>query len=223
MDEINIMVHEDMGDVSERFYGFTARQWIFGILTALIVVPTYIYGKDYIGEDLASWIVIIVAIPIVFIGFVPIQGLKAEKILPYWWRNYMAFYKPLEYKTEQEILNEKKNGKKKQKTKSASRKKKKNKTVSFNEESGSKENKQFFDILVTPEIVRMENSVSCLIHVPNSNGQYMYLQKSKLIRMGQELLLARIFKEDGEIFTYDKDGNFVGNVEYEVLKEKFDK
>ena len=112
MDNINIKVHEDMGDVKERFYGFTARQWIFAIITGVIVVPLYIYGRDVIGEDLAQILVILIGGPILFVGFVPVQGLKAEKIIPYWWRNYMAFHIPLEYKTEAELAAEKASGKK---------------------------------------------------------------------------------------------------------------
>ena len=220
MDDINVKVHEDMGNVSERFYGFTARQWIFGILTALVVVPLYIYGRQVLGENIAQILVIIIGGPILVIGFVPIQGLKAEKIIPYWWRNYMAFHEPLEYKTEAELEFEKSSGKKKKK-KAKAKKKKVNKKADSIEPVNSLQDKDYFDIMVTPDIVRMEDSVSCLIRIPNSNGQYIYLEKSKLIRMGQDLLLGRIFQKDGEIFTYDKDGKFVGTTEYSILKNSF--
>lgn len=104
MDDIEIRVHTEFTDYREKFYGFTLRQIVFFILMAIIVVSTYIGMKDTLGDDLASWLVCIVALPIAFIGFIPVQGLDAERILPFWYRNYMKFVKPLEYMTEKQIL-----------------------------------------------------------------------------------------------------------------------
>lgn len=47
-----------------------------------------------------------------FFGFIPIQGLNAERIIFYWKRNYINFAKPILYKTEAELLEEKTNKKK---------------------------------------------------------------------------------------------------------------
>lgn len=58
MDVIKIRTHKELSDVAEKYWGFTFRQWIFLALTAVIVVPLYIYTKPIIGDELASWIVI---------------------------------------------------------------------------------------------------------------------------------------------------------------------
>lgn len=107
MEDIEIRVHTEFTDYREKFYGFTLRQIIFGIIMFATVISTYFYTKDTLGEDLASWLVIIIALPIAFVGFIPVQGLDAERIVPFWWRNYIKLVKPLEYKTEKEILAEK--------------------------------------------------------------------------------------------------------------------
>lgn len=111
MDRIEPRIHDEIKDYKEKFYNFTLRQWIFGILILITTVPLYLFLSPIIGSDLTGWLVIIVAIPIGFFGFIPIQGLNAEKIVFFWKRNYINFAKPLVYKTEAEIQAEKNNKK----------------------------------------------------------------------------------------------------------------
>lgn len=103
MDRIEPRIHDEIKDYKEKFYNFTLRQWIFGILILLATVPLYLFLSPKIGSDLSGWIVIIVAIPIAFFGFIPIQGLSAEKIIFYWIRNYINFSKPIVYIADDEL------------------------------------------------------------------------------------------------------------------------
>lgn len=103
MDRIEPRIHDEIKDYKEKFYNFTLRQWIFGILILLATVPLYLFLSSKIGSDLSGWIVIIVAIPIAFFGFIPIQGLNAEKIIFYWIRNYINFSKPIVYIADDEL------------------------------------------------------------------------------------------------------------------------
>ena len=117
MDRIEPRIHDEIKDYKEKFYNFTLRQWLFGILIIITTVPLYLFLTPKIGSDLTGWIVIIVAMPIGFFGFIPIQGLNAERIIFYWKRNYINFAKPIIYKTEAELLEEKTKKKKTKTTK----------------------------------------------------------------------------------------------------------
>lgn len=117
MDNIEITVFDEIKDYKEKIYFFNFRQWIFAIIIVALVVPIYILLKDKIGDDITSYIVIAIAGVFGFIGFVKIHELPAEKILPYWFRHYFLFAKPIHYITDEEyILQHQKKRKVKDKT-----------------------------------------------------------------------------------------------------------
>lgn len=117
MDNIEITVFDEIKDYKEKIYFFNFRQWIFAILIIIAVVPTYLILKEKIGEETTSYIVIAIAGVLGFIGFAKIHELPAEKIMPFWFRHYLLFAKPIHYMTdsEYELQHQKKN---KHKTKS---------------------------------------------------------------------------------------------------------
>lgn len=117
MDNIEITVFDEIKDYKEKIYFFNFRQWIFAILIIIAVVPTYLILKEKIGEEATSYVVIAIAGVLGFIGFVKIHELPAEKIMPFWFRHYLLFAKPIHYMTdsEYELQHQKKN---KHKTKS---------------------------------------------------------------------------------------------------------
>lgn len=123
MDNIEITVFDEINDYKEKIYFFNFRQWAFSILIAIIVIPTYLILKEKIGEEITSYIVIAIAAFLGFIGFVKIHELPAEKILPYWFRHYTLFAKPVKYipDAEYELLHQKKHRKEVKKTKSVSK------------------------------------------------------------------------------------------------------
>lgn len=104
MDNIEITVFDEITDYKEKIYFFNFRQWLFAILIIAIVVPTYMILKDKFGDDITSYIVIAIAGVLGFLGFVKIHELPAEKILPYWFRHYFSFAKPIHYITDEEYL-----------------------------------------------------------------------------------------------------------------------
>ena len=121
MDDIRIRTHKELSGVAEKYYGFTFRQWLFLVLTGIITVPTYLYLTPILGDEISSWIVIIMGLPLMLCGFLTLQGMTADRLLPFLKRHYLDFGKPLEYKTEKELLAEKeakKNKGKKQKEES---------------------------------------------------------------------------------------------------------
>lgn len=110
MDNIEITVFDEIKDYKEKIYFFNFRQWIFAVLIIIIVVPTYIILKEKIGEEVTSYIVIAIAGVLGFIGFIKIHELPAEKIMPFWFRHYFFFAKPIHYisDSEYELLHKKK-------------------------------------------------------------------------------------------------------------------
>lgn len=140
MDNIEITVFDEINDYKEKIYFFNFRQWIFAIIIVGLVVPTYILLKDRIGDEITSYIVILIAGILGFLGFVKIHELPAEKILPYWIRHYLFFAKPIYYMTDKEYekLHEKKN-KKQLKSKTNTNTKKENLTKAEIKESKAKQ------------------------------------------------------------------------------------
>ena len=116
MDNIEITVFDEINDYKEKIYFFNFRQWLFAILIVALVVPTYILLKDKIGDEPTSYIVIAIAGILGFIGFVKIHELPAEKILPYWFRHYFVFAKPIHYITDEEYMIQHQKGNKKSTT-----------------------------------------------------------------------------------------------------------
>lgn len=72
---------------TKMFWGLTARQLICGAIGISTGMLLNTFAKDYIGSDLASWLTIIVELPIFAIGFVTIQGMAAEKFLKVFIKN----------------------------------------------------------------------------------------------------------------------------------------
>lgn len=120
MDEIEIQIFDEITNYKEKFGWFTIRQWIFIVLIGITVVPTYIFLPRVVGDDITSYVILIEAAGIGFIGFVPVHNLPTEKFIPYWIRHYFFFHKPIEYMTIQEykeLKEQKKNKKSNKKTK----------------------------------------------------------------------------------------------------------
>ena len=193
MDDIEITVFDEIKDYKEKIYFFNFRQWIFAILIAVIVIPPYIILKDKIGEEITSYIVIAIAGSLGFIGFVKIHELEAEKILPYWFRHYFLFAKPIHYISDEEykLLHEKKKkGKKskshqmqkidKQSAKEIKRKQKQEKLLM--------KAKKKYGITENAEIIR-SNKTKDIIEKTDKKDNELIEKISKLTKEEQEVLL----------------------------------
>ena len=194
MDNIEITVFDEINDYKEKIYFFNFRQWIFAIIIVGLVVPTYIFLKDIIGDEITSYIVIAIAGVFGFIGFVKIHELPAEKILPYWARHYFFFSKPIRYMADKEYeeLHKKKN-KKQSKSKTNSKKEKLSKAEirelkikQKQEKKSKKANKK--------KKQKTENDVSEAIE-KNENSESELLEKlSKLSKEQRDILFKLLDK-----------------------------
>lgn len=190
MDNIEITVFDEINDYKEKIYFFNLRQWIFAILIVALVVPTYIILKDKIGEDATSYVVIAIAGILGFIGFVKIHELPAEKILPYWFRHYFCFAKPIHYISDaeyQEMHQKKKRKQKKVKEKKVKPSKaeiKENKRNKKLEKKQNKENKKKLKKSKSKNTEIIENKEN-----QKSNESELVERLSKLTKEQQEVLL----------------------------------
>lgn len=193
MDEIEITVFDEITDYKEKIYFFNFRQWIFAILIAVLVIPTYILLKDKIGEEPTSYIVIAIAGILGFVGFVKIHELPAERILPYWFRHYFLFAKPIHYISDKEyefnhskegrkLLNEKKKAEIKEMKKKKMLEKAKKKYESKQNKKNAKKQKEDSDFEKFQAVMKDDLSEKL----------------SNLTKEEQELLLKLLNKNEGK-------------------------
>ena len=99
---------EQLDDYKEKIKGLTFRQWIFCAVALIVVIPTYIFVPKFLGisQDITSYIVMVEAAIIGFFGFIKIHNLDAEQIVPYWYRHYIIYNKPIKYVTDKQWTEE---------------------------------------------------------------------------------------------------------------------
>jgi hypothetical protein len=78
---IEIRVPKEIQNFQEKFlFNLTLRQIIAVVVMAAINVPLYILLRGPIGDSLAGFVVMIVAVPIGAYGFVKYNGMVFEKL-----------------------------------------------------------------------------------------------------------------------------------------------
>lgn len=189
MEELEIQIFDEITDYKEKLGIFTFRQWIFAVIIAIVVIPTYIFLPKLVGEDIASYVVLLEAAIIGFIGFVPINNLPAEKIIPYWFRHYWIFNKPVEYMTiaEYKAMKDKKG------------KNKKPKNIEEKQLKESATNKKTTEVVIKKETQQKNESANVKPISKKPNNQ---LHKKKLTKEEKTLIKAK--KKYGYLFREDK-------------------
>lgn len=77
---IEIKIPKEISEYKQKFlFGLTVRQFISVALALGICIPTYIFGKNAVGEDVISWVIIIIAAPIFCFGFLKFNGMPFEQ------------------------------------------------------------------------------------------------------------------------------------------------
>lgn len=68
---IEIKIPKEIKEYKEAFlFGLTVKKFISLALALLICVPLYIFGKNFMPEEMVSWAVMLVGAPILGIGFI---------------------------------------------------------------------------------------------------------------------------------------------------------
>ena len=98
---IAVRIPEEIRKYKEKLaFGLTARQIVCTIITLGICVPLYWYGKDYIQEDLLGWLIMIIAIPTLSVGYLKFNGLTMEKAAKVMWETQVLYPVKRKYKSE---------------------------------------------------------------------------------------------------------------------------
>lgn len=79
---IEIKIPKEITEYKEKFlFGLTVRQFVSAVAALAVCIPLYIFGRDFLGDDVVGWLIILVAIPIFAFGFFRYDGMPFEKFL----------------------------------------------------------------------------------------------------------------------------------------------
>lgn len=88
---IEIRIPKEITEYKEKFlFGLTVRQCVSVAAALGIGIPLYIFGKDFLGEDLTSWLVILIVVPIFGFGFIKYNGMTFERLIAVVFRQKFA-------------------------------------------------------------------------------------------------------------------------------------
>lgn len=77
---IAVRIPEEIRKYKEKImFGLNARQLICTILALAICVPLYFFGRKYITDDTLSWLIILIASPLLSVGYLKLNGMPMEK------------------------------------------------------------------------------------------------------------------------------------------------
>jgi len=98
---IEIKIPKEIRDYKETiFAGLNLRQIISLSVAFAINVPLYLYTKPYIGDELASWLVMFTGVPIFLLGFIKFDGMPFEKYIKIMLRFSFLVPRKRKYKVE---------------------------------------------------------------------------------------------------------------------------
>lgn len=110
---IEIRIPKEIKNYREKlFFGLTLRQCICAGASLLICVPLYIFGSRYLSQEVISWLVVIIAAPLMLVGFFRYNDMTFEKFAVEWFyqmfspQKRMYSYEPVFMELRREYLAE---------------------------------------------------------------------------------------------------------------------
>lgn len=107
---IRAQIPQDVTDYKEEFFfGLTLRKLIAVIATIAIVAPLYFIGKKFIDTGILLYVAIVLAAPIILVGFKDVNGMPFEKYAGLIWTFFTkeqrrkVIYLPTQEKSTAEI------------------------------------------------------------------------------------------------------------------------
>ena len=79
---ITIRVPNEIRKYKEKIaFGLSVRQLISVIAAVVVCVPLYFFGRGFISDDVLSWVVILIALPILSFGFLHSKNMPFERLV----------------------------------------------------------------------------------------------------------------------------------------------
>lgn len=79
---IEIKIPKEITEYKSKFlFGLTVRQFVSLAGALAVCIPLYIWGKNFMPEDLVSWVIMLVGIPLLAFGFFRFHGMNFENFL----------------------------------------------------------------------------------------------------------------------------------------------
>lgn len=98
---IAVRVPDEIRKYKEKILlGLNARQLLCTIGTCITCVPLYFYGMKYLPENIVSWMIILIAVPLLSIGYITYNGMPMEKFAIAWFKYEILYPKKRIFKTE---------------------------------------------------------------------------------------------------------------------------
>lgn len=79
---IEIRIPKEIKNYREKFFfGLTVRQCLCAAAALLLCVPLYIFGGKFLPQEAISWLVIVIAAPLMLVGFFRYNDMTFEKLV----------------------------------------------------------------------------------------------------------------------------------------------
>lgn len=77
---IEIRIPKEIKNYREKlFFGLTLRQCICASASLAVCVPIYIFGNRFLPQEAVSWVVILIAVPLMLTGFFRYNDMAFEQ------------------------------------------------------------------------------------------------------------------------------------------------
>lgn len=85
---MEVKINREIRDYSESvFFGMSLRQCVFAAAACAVAVGVFLTTEPLLGLEVASWLCILAATPLVALGFLSWHGMTAERIAVAWVRS----------------------------------------------------------------------------------------------------------------------------------------
>ncbi len=88
---IEIRIPKEIKNYREKlFFGLTLRQCLCAGIALLVCVPLYIFGRNFIPQEIVSWLVILIAAPLMLAGFFKYNDMFFEQFAVEFFYHYFS-------------------------------------------------------------------------------------------------------------------------------------